>query len=195
MNTLRDIVVIGAPLGGATALAQVIGDLTAELDASVFVALHNQRDKPILLADVLNDRRGLRASVAIDGEPIERRRIYVAADDAHLTIDGGRVRVGQNRSSGPHPSIDRLFSSAAEDYTTRVIGVLLLHCRDDGALGLHAIRSRGGRTITHRNNEMPDEPKHPTLGESLSDAHLELEKIGAHVLHYAHGGNGERPPV
>jgi two-component system, chemotaxis family, protein-glutamate methylesterase/glutaminase len=186
---MRDIVVIGAPIGGAAALTQLIGDLPSDFDASVFVALHTRPENPILLADVLNDQRGPRAAVAVHGEPVIRRRIYVAADDCHLTVHDGRVYLTNDAVNGPRPSIDKLFTGAAKTYANRVIGVVLLHCRNDGALGLQAVRRAGGRTITHDNKEMHEQPKDPKSGEPLSDAHLGLAKIAERVLRYAYGGN------
>ncbi len=189
----HDIIVIGAPVGGAAALAKIVGDLPAELEASVFVALHMRAENPILLADVLNDRLGLRAAVALDDEPIVRRRIYVPPNGFHMSVEKQRVRIVRNGAIGPRPSIDKLFTSAAGIYNGRVIGVLLLHCREDGAAGLDAIRRAGGRTITHRNEQMPAEPRHHSSGEMLCNAHLELEKIAERVLQYVHGGNDEWP--
>lgn len=190
---MRDIVVIGAPVGGAAALARVVSDLTADLDAAVFVVLHTRPDNPILLADVLNDQGGLRAVAAMDGERVEHGRIYVATGHDHLAMQSDRIQLVQNGGDGPRPSIDVLFASAARHYSTRVIGVVLVHCHQDGAHGLHQIRKAGGRTITHRSDEMAEPPRDPQLGEALSDDHLELAKIGKRVLHYTHGNGDGRP--
>lgn len=182
---MRDIIVIGAPTGGGAALAHVVGKLPANLDASMFAVLHTTPDNPILLADVLNAPGRMRAAEALHGEPVTRRRIYVAADGKHLLIRDGKVHLSINGQRTSHrPSIDVLFCSAAETYKARVVGVLLLHSRDDGATGLDAIRRAGGRTVTHRNELMPDEPKHPATGEILCDQHLPLDRIAKGVLAY-----------
>lgn len=188
---MRDIIVIGSPVGGGAFIAQLIGKLPADLEASVFVVLHTTPDNPILLADVLNAPGRMRAADALHGEPITRRRIYVAADGHHLLIRNGQVHLTENGQKTNHrPSIDALFSSAAEVYNVRVIAVLLLHCDEDGSAGLHAIRSAGGRTITHRNERMTAQPKHPETDDVLSDEHLDLEQIAPRVLEYVHEANG-----
>lgn len=188
---MRDIIVIGSPVGGGATIAQLIGKLPADLDASVFVVLHTTPDNPILLADVLNAPGRMRAAEALHGEPIARRRIYVAADGHHLLVRNGQVHLSANGQKANHrPSIDVLFSSAAEAYNVRVIAVLLLHCHEDGSAGLHAIRRAGGRTITHRNESMLHEPKHPETGYVLSDEHLDWEQIVPRVLQYVHESNG-----
>ena len=184
---MRDIIVIGAPVGGAAAIAQLVRELPADLDASLFVVLHTTPDNPILLADVLNAPGRMRAAEALHGESIARRRIYVAADGKHLLLRDGAVELSANgQTPNYRPSIDLLFSTAAEVYSRRVVGVLLLHAREDGAAGLHAIRRAGGRTLTHRNELMREEPKHLGTGHSLADDHLEIEQIAQRLVGYAH---------
>jgi two-component system chemotaxis response regulator CheB len=186
----RDIVVIGAPSGGATAVARLIGSLPAQLDAAFFVVLHTTPQTPILLADILNAPGRLRAAAALHGEPVTHHRIYVPVLGRHLLIRDGAVHLSDDGHAVRHrPSIDLLFSSAAEAYTSRVVGVLLLHAREDGGIGLGAIRRAGGRTVTHRNELMPEAPKDPKTGELLSDDHVFLEEISGRVTAYVQSSN------
>lgn len=195
---MRDIIVIGAPVGGAAALMRLTAQLPASLDASVFIVLHSDPDRPILLADVLNAPGRMRAADAVDGERVERRRIYVAADGHHLRLRDGQVHLSVNGSEAPHrPSIDVLFTSAAEAFNVRVIAVLLLHAREEGVRGLEAIRKAGGRAITQRNDQMPERLRHPETSEELAHDHLELEEIAPRLLAYCEGknGNGNTAPA
>jgi two-component system chemotaxis response regulator CheB len=182
---MRDIIVIGAPVGGAAALTHLTSRFPPDLDASVFIVLHSEPGRPILLADVLNAPGRMRAAEAMHGEPIERRRIYVAADGQHLMIRDGHVYLAANGVEAPRrPSIDVLFSSAAETYNARVVGVLLLHAREEGTRGLYAIRKAGGRAITHRSEQMPGMPRHPETAEEVAHEHLELDEIVSRLLAY-----------
>ena len=183
---IRDIIVIGSPVGGAAALAQCISDLPADLEATVFVVLHTTPQNPILLADVLNDSGRLHAALAIDGEPIERRRIYVAPNKAHLLVEKGKVRLNCDTSDDPIPSIDRLFVSAAQNYGARVIAVLLVQTGEDGVAGLAAVHAAGGRAIAQRDLNRLEAS---TSCAQSCDAHLALEEIGPQVLYYFHGGD------
>ena len=95
-----------------------------------------------------------------------------------------------NGAEYPHrPSIDLLFTSAAGAFRERVIGLILLHAREEGLRGLLAIRAAGGCAMTHRNKEMPEEPKHPETDEPLVHHHLEIEEIASHLLAYVDGTN------
>ncbi|HEY2799863.1 MAG TPA: chemotaxis protein CheB [Chthoniobacterales bacterium] len=179
----HDIIAIGAPIGGGAALAYLVTHFPPDLEAAVFVVLHATPENPILLADILNAPGRMRAAPAMNGEAIVPRRIYVAADGRHLLIRDGKVYLSDNELEYPHrPSIDLLFTSVAAAFRERVLGVLLLHAREDGANGLQAIREAGGHTISHRNEAMPDELRHPATGQALAHHHIKLEEIGPRVL-------------
>lgn len=193
MKLVRDIIVIGAPIGGASALIELANSFPANLPAAVLVVLHARPDRPILLADALSSPGHMRASEAIDGEPLERNRIYVAADGQHLTLDEDTIHVTENAGqSACCPSIDVLFHSAAEHHKERVVGIVLLHVSEEGSLGLHAIRESGGRTITQRNAQMDQAPLHPQSREPLAHHHLQLNEIGSRIVAYVNGENGVR---
>ncbi|MDQ6655827.1 MAG: chemotaxis protein CheB [Verrucomicrobiota bacterium] len=188
---MRDIVVIGAPVGGAAALRELVGALPDDLPATVLAVLNSMPDTPILLADVLNSARRMRATDAADGEPIEPNRIYVAADGKHLMVDGKRIRLTTDApENNRRPSIDALFRTAAASHRDRVVAVLLLHARDDGLRGLRDVRRNGGRVITHRNDHMPAPPRDDESAEELADDHLDLQEIAPRVVAYVTEGNG-----
>jgi two-component system, chemotaxis family, protein-glutamate methylesterase/glutaminase len=180
---MRDIIVIGAPVGGGALVSRITCAFPPDLEASVFVALHMTPENPILLADILNAPGRIRAAEAAPGELIEQRRVYVACAGTNLILQNGRVHFAADEAQDEHrPSINALFISAANAFGKRVIGVLLLHAREDGLAGLYAVRRAGGRIITHRNEHMLQPPLHPERAEPLSDFHLEIQEIAPRVL-------------
>lgn len=144
----HDIVVIGASAGGVEALRTIAAGLPSDLPAAVFVVLHMSPEGPGLMAELLERAGPLAAMEAEDGGDIERGRIYVARPDHHLVLHDSHVRLvrgpKENRS---RPAIDPLFRSAALEYGSRVIGVVLTGSLDDGAAGLAAIKSGGGLAV------------------------------------------------
>ena len=148
MSDPRDIVVIGGSAGAIEALTSLVVTLPAELEAAIFVVVHTLPVGESRLPEILSRRGPLPAAVAANGEPIVCDRIYVAAPDAHLLIEPGRVRLSMGpRESGHRPAIDPLFRTAASAYGSRVVGVILSGMLDDGSAGLHEIRRRGGSAI------------------------------------------------
>jgi two-component system chemotaxis response regulator CheB len=108
----------------------------------------------------------LPAATAVDGEPIRRGRIYVAAADRHLLVIDGRLRLSRGPTENGHrPAIDPLFRSAARSYGPRVIGVVLSGSRDDGAAGLAVIRDAGGLVVV----QDPSDAQHPSMPRAAMD--------------------------
>ncbi len=146
--TTRDIIAIGGSAGSSGPLKQVLRHLPADLPASVFVSTHIPAHSPSLLAEILSSSATLPVRQAVDGQPIERGRVYVAAPDRHLLLIEGTIRLGVGpRENMVRPSIDPLFRSAALSYGARSIGVVLSGMLNDGASGLYAIKSRGGTAV------------------------------------------------
>ena len=144
----RDIVVVGSSMGGIEALSALAGQLPEVLPAAVFIVQHTSAESPGLLGDILSQRGPLPAVMAEEGMAIERGRIYVAPPNRHMlaTADGIRVTFGprENRS---RPAIDPLFRTAAVNYRSRVIGVVLTGLLGDGAAGLLAVHRCGGLAL------------------------------------------------
>jgi len=144
----RDTIVIGASAGGVQALLHLVGALPAGLPAAVFVVLHIPGNAPSLLPAIIGREAKLKVAHAVDGEPIMHGRVYVAPPDHHLIIEDRRVKLVHGPKENLHrPSIDALFRSAARWAGPRVIGVVLTGARDDGKVGMRAIKQRGGITI------------------------------------------------
>lgn len=137
--------------------------LPSNLPAAVFIVLHVPSAGPSLLPRILNKSGPLRARHAINGEAIERGRIYVAPPDHHMLVERERVRVVRGpKENRARPAADPLFRSAAYSYGTRVVGVVLSGALDDGTAGLAAIKRRGGLTVA----QDPDEALYPGMPRS-----------------------------
>jgi two-component system chemotaxis response regulator CheB len=144
----RDIVAIGASAGGVEALIQICEQPPADLPAAVFVVLHTPPYAVSRLPRILARSGPLPAAHAVDGEPIEAGRVYVAPPDRHLLLRPGRVELSRGpRENHARPAVDPLFRSAARAYGPRVVGVVLSGALYDGSAGLMAIKARGGAAV------------------------------------------------
>ncbi|HEX8396581.1 MAG TPA: chemotaxis protein CheB [Pyrinomonadaceae bacterium] len=159
----RDIIVIGASAGGYEALKILVSGLPANLPASVFVVWHMAPEiRESVLPYALQKAGKLPAKQAVDGEAIKTGQIYVAPPDFHLLLETDRIRVTKGpKENRFRPAVDPLFRSAAYNFGSRVVGVVLSGALDDGTAGLWTIKYRGGTAIVQDplDAEFPSMPK------------------------------------
>ena len=157
------LVVMGASAGGVDALSTVTGGLPSDLAAAVLVVLHLPPGGYSALPQILTRAGPLPAHHAVDGERIRAGRIYVAPPDAHLVVSDGRVKLDDGPMENlSRPSIDRLFTSAAEERGSDVTGVVLSGMLDDGTAGLVDIARHGGTGVV----QDPEDAVFPSMPAS-----------------------------
>jgi two-component system, chemotaxis family, protein-glutamate methylesterase/glutaminase len=158
----RDIVVIGASAGGVETLSNLVAQLPENFPAAVFIVMHIPAEYPSQLPQILSRKSKLPIVHPSNGEAIQKGYIYVAPTDHHLLIEREQVRISRGpRENNFRPSIDVLFRSAAWCCGARVTGVILTGVLDDGAAGLFAVKSRGGKAVVQNPNDAlyPDMPR------------------------------------
>lgn len=142
------LVVVGASLGGLTAIQEILRALPEETEVPIAIAQHRHRDSGAALADVLQQSTHIPVADAEDSEPIRGGRIYLAPPDYHLLVERTCFRLSKE---GPvhysRPSIDVLFESAADSFGSRLVGIVLTGANDDGAAGSARIRQKQGRVF------------------------------------------------
>lgn len=191
----RTIITIGASAGGVEALRTLFSKLPIDLPATVLAVIHRSPTHVSGLTAVLAHRALIRVSEAVDGEPIEPGRVYIAPADAHLVIEADRLRL--HRGPKVHftrPAVDPLFTSAAAAYGARVVGVLLTGGGDDGVSGLIAIKAAGGLSLVQHPAEalVASMPLNAIAFDHV-DAILPLDAIASSLVTLATGGVVELP--
>lgn len=161
-NRPPPLVVIGGSAGALRPLQRIIGELPANLPATVCVVIHMPDDSPSALARLLARAGPLDAEFADDDLPLRPGRVAVAPPGNHLLVHDGNLVLSQGaRENGLRPAIDPLFRSAARAAGPNVVSVLLSGTLDDGAAGTAMIRAAGGVTIVQDPAEadFPDMPR------------------------------------
>lgn len=177
----KDIVVIGGSTGSQPVLQQILSDLSPQTPASIFIATHLHYKSPGYLPEILARVGPLPVSQAIDGQPIEKGHVYVAAPDRHLLVVDGTMRLGDGpRENMTRPAIDPLFRSAALSYGSRAIGLVLSGMLNDGASGLSAIKACGGTTVVqHPLDALADQMPRAALEVVDADEVASASDLGA----------------
>ena len=143
------VIAIGASTGGPQALAHLLPELPADLDASVVVVQHIADGFIDGLAAWLDGLCSLPVVVAVNGGRLAPGQVTVAPGARNLVVhDDLRVTTPEPPSTQHHvPGIDVTFGSIAACLGADAIGVLLTGMGRDGAAGLKQLRTRGAVTI------------------------------------------------
>jgi two-component system chemotaxis response regulator CheB len=143
------VVAIAASLGGPKALSQLLSMMPRELAAPICICQHISDGFTWGLANWLGSETGKQVVEARQDDMLEPGTIYLAPSRVHFRVEPpGKVRLDTGAPlQGFRPSCDALLESVAHSFGRRAIGVVLTGMGRDGALGLRAIRDRGGRTV------------------------------------------------
>jgi two-component system chemotaxis response regulator CheB len=162
---LRRLVVIGASTGGPPAVQQVLSALDPALPLAVVVAQHMPPRFTGAFAERLDRATPFEVREALDGDRLRPGLALVAPGAMQTSIapDGLHVSVDPPGAGDRFvPSIDRLFTSAAEAFAERVTAVVLTGMAGEAARGARAVAARGGAVlveaaVTALISGMPDE--------------------------------------
>lgn len=143
-----DLTVVGTSWGGLAALRTLVGGLPETFRMAVVLVQHRHKDSDHLLRVLLQERSALEVCEVEDKMPLEQGRIYVAPPDYHTLVEPGHFSLSTEAPVRySRPSIDVTFSSAADSYGHRTVGIVLTGANADGAEGLRQISDRGGMAI------------------------------------------------
>jgi two-component system chemotaxis response regulator CheB len=117
--------------------------------------------------------------------------VYVAPPDHHLLVSDGHVELTKTpRENGHRPAIDPTMRSAARHYDGGTVGVVLSGSRDDGTMGLAAIKAAGGLAVAQEPTEALYSSMPTSAIENVDvDAVLSLERIPDWIMHQREPGH------
>lgn len=143
------LVVIASSTGGPQVVHRLLSELSADFPAPIAIVQHINAAFAESLAGWLAASSKLKVKVAHDGDPLVPGMVLIAPSDKHLVVpQRGKVAlIGGEPRDGHIPSGTLLLESAAKAYGRRTVGVILTGMGADGADGMWAIKSAGGRTV------------------------------------------------
>ena len=178
------VVAIGTSWGGLAALTKLLGDLPTDFAIPVVVVQHRSKDSERLLVQLLQDVTDLKVGEIEDKDPLTPGMVHVAPANYHVLIEDGYASLTiEEPVRFSRPSIDVMFSSAADTYGAAAIGVVLTGANEDGARGLAHIVKRGGLALVQdpKTAEIPIMPQ-AAIRVVPSAEVLPLETLGARLI-------------
>lgn len=181
------VLAIGSSTGGPQALFQVFGQLKNKIRIPILITQHMPPTFTTILAEHLTRIAGTPATEAIDGEPVEGGRIYIAPGNWHMTVqaEGTKKFIRLNQDPPENfcrPAVDPMLRSLARAYGGAVLAVILTGMGADGMKGGQILTEAGGTMIAQ------DEATSVVWGmpgavasHGLCSAVLPLDRIASHI--------------
>ena len=145
------MLVIGLSAGGTPLIKRLLTALPKDYSLAVAIVAHLPQGHESNLAQQLDALTDLPVTTARDKEPIVAGHVYVAPPDYHLLVEKNRQLTFALSKDDPvksmRPSIDVLFSSAAEVFGAGLIAVMLSGANSDGADSMAVVKELGGLCI------------------------------------------------
>jgi two-component system, chemotaxis family, protein-glutamate methylesterase/glutaminase len=187
------VVAIGTSWGGLAALTKLLGDLPPDFGIPIVVVQHRSKDSERLLVQLLQDATDLQVCEIEDKDPLTPGRVHVAPANYHVLIEPGYVSLTvEEPVRFSRPSIDVMFTSAADTYQSAAVGVVLTGANEDGALGLAHIVKRGGLALVQdpKTAEIPIMPEAAIRAVPTGEI-LPLDALAPRLIDLSH----ERAPA
>ncbi len=149
LSSQRWVIGVAASTGGPKAISVLLSSLPPGFQAPVLIAQHIGGEFAQGLASYLRHSTNLPVSLALDKEPIQPSRIYIAPSGMHLTVTNSRTisLIPRQINDTYVPSCDKLFASLASCCGEHAVGIVLTGMGSDGSTGASMIFSKGGHII------------------------------------------------
>lgn len=146
-----ELVAVGCSTGGPPALQHLFQALPL-LPVPFVVAQHMPPTFTRLFAERVNKLSRYTVKEAVDGESMVAGTVYVAPGGMQTEVrrgsEGLHLRVFPTGLSDLYaPSVDRLFRTAGDACSDRLVAVIMTGMGGDGAEGIQEIHGKGGKTI------------------------------------------------
>jgi len=143
------VIGIGASAGGIQAFKGFFENMPADSGYAFVVMLHLPAGRESLLPDLIGRWTTMPVIEAEDGCALQYNCVYVPPSGIIVTVRDRRLHQHRLDRSAPREinPISTLFSSLANALEEDAVGVILSGTGSDGALGLKAIKEKGGLTL------------------------------------------------
>src|SRR5262245_39572299 len=159
---------------------------------------HMPRGHMTALADILGRYTAMTVVDIRHDAAIEPNMVYVSPSDHVVTVEDGRLILQARSADVAQRPIDVFFSALADARGENAIGVVLSGGGSDGALGIKAIKERGGLTIAQgadgsgpRQRSMPD----TAIATGFIDLTLPVEGMAARLTQFSRSYDDEASVV
>lgn len=185
-----EVISIGTSTGGPQALQKVIPKLPENIDRPILVVQHMPPNFTKSLADRLNSLSKVTVIEAQGKEQLEKNVVYIAKGGLHMKIRKVGIHYYTELTHEPTnllyvPSVDVLFTSIANNFEKRTLGVIMTGMGKDGLLGCQLIKQKKGVVLAQNESTciVYGMPK-AVVENNLADRVLPVENIADEIVKY-----------
>jgi chemotaxis methyl-accepting protein methylase/Skp family chaperone for outer membrane proteins len=192
------IVGIGASAGGLEALLEFLTHMPADSGMAFVVIQHLDPTQKAMMAELLQRSTAMKVVQVTDRTKVQPDCVYVIPPNCDMSILHGTLHLMTPvLARGLRLPIDIFFRSLAEDRHEFSVGITLSGMGSDGALGLGAIKERGGVVLvqdpkTAKFDSMPRSVIDAGLADIVASAEELPGKLLAYLKHLPRHGKSER---
>ncbi|MBQ3636595.1 MAG: chemotaxis protein CheB [Bacteroidales bacterium] len=143
------IVVIGGSAGSFSVVGKILSGIRSDFPLPVLVCMHRLKHIRSGFAESLDERASLPVTEPYDKDSIEGGHVYLAPANYHMYVEyNDTISLSiEEPSNYCRPALDNTFTSVAQVYGEKCVGIILTGANKDGAEGLKSIADHGGVTI------------------------------------------------
>jgi two-component system, chemotaxis family, protein-glutamate methylesterase/glutaminase len=164
MISSRKLIVIGGSAGSLQALFAIFDNLDRAFNIPVLIVVHRVTGADTGLQELLAAKSHLTVAEIEEKEMITDGYLYICPADYHVLIepDGSFSLDASEKVNYSRPSIDVVFSAAADVFENGTIAILLSGANADGSEGLSVVKEKGGIVIVQdpTDAQVPYMPEH-----------------------------------
>jgi two-component system CheB/CheR fusion protein len=161
------VVGIGASAGGLQAFTEFFDAMPADPGMAFVLIQHLPPEAENLLPEIIARHTALPVQAATDGIAIEPNHVYVIRPGYTLTMEEGRLRLGESvEQRGHRRPVDDFFRSLAAEQKEKAIAIVMSGTGSNGSAGAQAVKAAGGICIAQE----PQTAEFQSMPRSLIDS-------------------------
>lgn len=142
-------IAIGGSAGSFQPITNILANIPSDFPLPIFLCLHRLKHVKHGFVEALSIKSNKPVAEPTDKEPIKKGHVYLAPANYHMCVEEGNTMSLSTEGliNNSRPAIDLTLSSAANNYKSRLIGILMSGANKDGAEGMYFVKRNGGTTI------------------------------------------------
>ena len=180
LNNSYKAVVIGGSAGSFQGVVKILAQLPKGFPLPIIMCLHRLKHVRNGFVEALSIKSVAQVTEPNDKENIKKGSVYLAPANYHMSVELGNhfALSTEEMVNNSRPAIDITLSTSAFVYKEKLIGILLSGANRDGAMGMKAIKDKGGLTIVQEPSEcMIDTMPKAALAVTKIDYILKIDQI------------------